>query len=98
MGGPRHFLDNIRSAGRTKARKETQKLAWKIFADKCARIIEDFCKNDKKGMTQYLLLMKSEVSLWTFKKYIPLMLEQYTQISYIRKTKRYKVTGLIFDI
>ena len=94
VGG--YFLDRIQSAGRTKAKKETQKLAWKIFSDKCARIIDDFCKSDKKGIPQYLLLMKSEYSLWTFKKYIPLMLQQYSRIIYDKKAKRYKVSEPLF--
>ena len=89
--------DSIKSAGRSKVRKKTNILAWKVFADKCANIIDEFCKNDKNGIPQYLLLMKSEYSLWTFKKYVPLMLEQYNRIIYDKKKKRYKVSEPLFE-
>ena len=85
VGG--YFLDRIQSAGRTKARKETQKLAWKIFTNKCEAIIREH--PDPKGIPLHLLLLKSEVSLWTFNKYKPMILQVHPSITFNKKTKRY---------
>ena len=65
--------DSIKSAGRTKARKKTQLLAWKTFADKCEKIIREWSARDPKGIPLTLLLIKSEYPLWTFNKYKPLI-------------------------
>jgi len=81
--------DSIKSAGRTKARKKTQRLEWKTFADKCEKIIREWTARDPKGIPFTLLLIKSEYSLWTFNKYKPLMLQFYPKIFYNKKTKHY---------
>lgn len=81
--------DSIKSAGRSKVRKETSIQAWRKFADKCEQIIIDWTKRDPKGIPQTMLLIKSDVSLWTFNKYKPLMLQFHPKIFYNKKTKRY---------
>ena len=79
--------DSIKSAGRSQARKKTNVLAWKTFTNKCEAIIREH--PDPKGIALQLLLLKSEVSLWTFNKYKPMILQVHPSITFNKKTKCY---------